>query len=153
MFSFLTCTWKKALALLNEVLHRFFHEFFIIFFLTTQITWIPRTLGICYWQSHFYVLDAVELLNLAGWSLTRSLRIQVQGPSGSRFEGCAETYPFQIFTIFTFGKITSITSRNCSHGLGYCPRIGMFLNNDSVCSGKTAKPSDRSSGTVSLGRI
>lgn len=65
----------------------------------------PRSTGT--WEyvlskARLYVLDAAELLNLAGWSLTHSPRIQDVGSEGSRFGGCAETYPFRILLRFGF---------------------------------------------------
>lgn len=51
-------------------------------------------------KARFYVLDAAELLSLAGWSLIRSPRTLISGPSASRFGACGETYPFRILLKF-----------------------------------------------------
>ena len=59
-------------------------------------------------KARFYVLDAAELLNLAGWSLARAPRIIItSGPSASRFGACGETYPFRILLKFVFHSLFS----------------------------------------------
>lgn len=58
-------------------------------------------------KARFYVLDAAELLNLAGWSLAWSPRIRDSGRRSSRFGYCGETYPFRILLRFVFHLLFS----------------------------------------------